>query len=45
MPFYYLLNREELSRAIGKKNQVVIGLLPHGLTGALEKHLLSIEKE
>lgn len=45
VPFYSLLTREELSRAIGKENQVVIGLLPHGLTGALEKHLSSIEKE
>lgn len=43
VPLYYLLNREELSRAIGKRNQVVIGMLPHGLTGALEKRLLSVK--
>lgn len=39
VPFYYLANREELGRAIGKKAQVVLGLPTHGLTGLIMKEL------
>lgn len=39
VPFYYLANREELGRAIGKKAQVVLGLPAHGLTGLIMEEL------
>lgn len=42
VPFYYLSNREELGRAIGKQAQVVLGLPAHGLTGLIMKELSGV---